>query len=102
MKNPVKGLEKREKGIIKKKGIMGIKNKKIELHINRQEREIRTLKEAIQKKDLELEQLKEQLRYKNQQLASKDIEMESYRKIAEEKIFHLQAKLKELEAKLRK
>lgn len=101
MKNSLKRLGKGEKKIIKKQRTSGIKNKKIELYINRQEKKIRSLKEAIQKKDLELAQLKEQLKYKNQQIASKDIEMESYRKIAEERIFQLEAKLKEFEAKLR-
>jgi len=102
MKSSSKQVDKREKRIIKKQRGSGIKNKKIESEIIRKEREIRSLKETLQKKDLELAQLKEQIKYKNQQLASKDIEMESYRKITEERIFHLEAKLKELEAKSKK
>jgi CspA family cold shock protein len=41
----------------------------------------------------------EEVEYKNQQLASKDMEMESYRKVTEERIFQLGAKVKELEGK---
>ncbi len=37
--------------------------------------------------------------YRNKQLASKDMEMETYKKTAEEKMFQLEAKVKELEAK---
>ena len=39
------------------------------------------------------------MEYKNRQLASKDIEMENYKKVAEERIFQLEAKVKELEGK---
>jgi hypothetical protein len=41
-----------------------------------------------------------EIEYKNKQLASKDLEMETYKKVTDEKIFQLAAKVKELEAKI--
>ena len=47
-----------------------------------------------------LNRLREETEYKNRQLASKDMEMESYKKVTDEKVFQLEAKVKELEEKL--
>jgi ElaB/YqjD/DUF883 family membrane-anchored ribosome-binding protein len=62
------------------------------------------LKERLAKlrkeSNAELNRLREEVDYKNKQLASKDVDMESYKKVTEEKIFQLEAKVKELEGKL--
>jgi hypothetical protein len=47
-----------------------------------------------------LSRLREEIGYKNKQLAAKDVEMESYKKVTEERIFQLEAKVKELEGKV--
>jgi len=44
--------------------------------------------------------LKEEVEYKNKQLTSKDLEMETYKKVTDEKVFQLDAKVKELEGKI--
>jgi len=50
----------------------------------------------IKELELELTRLREENEYKNRRLASKDIELETYKKTMEEKVFQLQAKVKEL------
>jgi hypothetical protein len=50
----------------------------------------------IKELELELIRLREENEYKNRRLASKDIELETYMKTMEEKVFQLQAKVKEL------
>jgi hypothetical protein len=50
----------------------------------------------IKELELELIRLREENEYKNRRLASKDMELETYRKTMEEKVFQLQAKVKEL------
>ncbi len=50
----------------------------------------------IKELELELIRLREENEYKNRRLASKDIELETYKKTMEEKVFQLQAKVKEL------
>jgi hypothetical protein len=47
-----------------------------------------------------MNRLREEVEYKNRQLASKDIDMESYKRVTEDKIFQLEAKVKELEGKI--
>ena len=59
------------------------------------------LKRESNAKEAELNRLKEEVEYKNRQLACKDVDIESYKKITDEKIFQLEAKVKELEAKVR-
>jgi SMC interacting uncharacterized protein involved in chromosome segregation len=51
-------------------------------------------------KEAEMNRLRDEVEYKNRQLASKDVDMESYKKVTEEKIFQLEAKVKELEGKI--
>ncbi len=51
-------------------------------------------------KEVEINRLREEVEYKNRQLASKDMDMDSYRKVSGEKIFRLEARVKELEAKI--
>ena len=41
-----------------------------------------------------------ELEYKNKQLATRDIEIESYKKVTDETVFRLEARVKELEAKI--
>jgi hypothetical protein len=64
------------------------------------ERKIAVLRKVstakIKELELELIRLREESEYKNRQLASRDIELETYRKTMEEKVFQLQAKIKEL------
>lgn len=62
--------------------------------------ELQTLKTLLDQKEMEIKQLRDEINYKNQQLASKDIEMETYKNVTEEKIFKLEAKIKELEARV--
>lgn len=66
----------------------------------RLKRRLQTFKKGLEEREVELNRLREEVRYQNQQLASKDMEMESYKKITEERIFQLEAKVKELEAKI--
>jgi len=51
-------------------------------------------------KEVEIKRLREEVAYKNRQLASKDMDMDTYKKATEEKIFQLEAKVKELEGKI--
>jgi hypothetical protein len=64
------------------------------------ERKMAVLRKAsnskIKELELELIRLREENEYKNRRLASKDIELETYRKTMEEKVFQLQAKVREL------
>ena len=50
----------------------------------------------IKELELELIRLREENGYKNRRLASKDMELETYKKTMEEKVFQLQAKVREL------
>jgi len=50
----------------------------------------------IKELELELIRLREENEYKNRRLASKDMELETYKKTMEEKVFQLQAKVREL------
>ena len=50
----------------------------------------------IKELELELIRLREENEYKNRRLASKDMELETCKKTVEEKVFQLQAKVKEL------
>lgn len=79
-----------------------IKEQRIEAEGRENFQEINLLRERLAQNEMELSKLREQLRYKNQQLASKDLEFECYKKMAEEKIIQLEAKIKELEAKIGK
>ena len=57
------------------------------------------LRKESNAKEVEMNRLREEVAYKNRQLASKDVDMDSYKKTTEEKIFQLEAKVKELEEK---
>ncbi len=73
--------------------------KKMRKELSEKEKELQTLKKILDQKEIEIKQLRDEVNYKNQQLASKDIEMETYKNVTEEKIFKLEAKIKELEAR---
>jgi predicted nucleic acid-binding Zn-ribbon protein len=60
---------------------------------------VKDVTEEIGKKEAELNRLKNEIEYNNKQLASRDAEMESYTKVTEQKIFQLEAKVKELGVK---
>lgn len=62
-------------------------------------REPHVPKDLLDRREAELHQLKVEVEYKNKLSASKDLEMESYKKVAEQTIFRLDARVKELEAK---
>ncbi len=94
----------KKKGVIKKERPGQSRDKfypakKMKEEILKRERELQALKTLLDQKEIEIKQLKDEVHYKNQQLASKDIEMETYKNATEEKIFILEAKIKELEAR---
>lgn len=93
-----KGLLKKGKGDQTTAGLYH--GKKIKGELLRKEKELETLKTLLEQKEMEIKRLREEINYKNQQLASKDIEMETYKNVTEGKIFKLEAKVKELEAKI--
>ena len=68
--------------------------------MEKERRNFRRQRELLDKKDVDLNRLREEVEYKNKQLASKDLEMETYKKVTDEKIFQLDAKVKELEGKV--
>ena len=65
--------------------------------LEKKEEDLQASKKLIDEREGECQRLREEIENKNTQLVSKDLEMESYKKATEEKIFQLQAKLKELE-----
>jgi len=67
---------------------------------NAKGKKVEASKILLGEKEAELNRLKEEVAYKNRQLASKDVDMESYKRVTEEKIFQLEAKVKELEGKI--
>ena len=95
-------VEELKRQIAKLKKESSAKLKQIELELESREKELQSLKERLGQKEAELLRLGEQMKYKDQKLASKDIEIDTYKKITEEKIFQLEAKVKQYEAKVRK
>ena len=67
---------------------------------NAKGKEAEAAKKLFGQKETELIRLKEEVEYKNRQLASKEVDIESYKRITDEKIFQLEAKVKELEARV--
>jgi len=53
----------------------------------------------LDQKEAELKKLMEEVENKSKKLASNEMEMESYKRTTEERIFKLEAKVKELESK---
>ena len=91
----VKRAQPKAKRVAKPKVVR--KPKKSEAALLKQQ--IAKVKKKSNAKEMELNRLREEVEYKNRQLASKDIDTESYKRITEDKIFRLEAKVKELEAK---
>lgn len=110
MKRRVKGSTAKKESIKSKRKLPSLPKrsevkksigaKKGREEIERLRKELQIFKKGFEEKEVELNRLREEVRYKNQQLASKDLEMESYKKITEERIFQLEAKVKELEAQI--
>ena len=86
---------------VKKKGAKKVAVRmKIVTRATEWEKKMAVLRKApnakIKELELELIRLREENEYKNRRLASKDMELETYKKTMEEKVFQLQAKVKEL------
>lgn len=77
-----------------------MKVEKITEEVEKKYKELHVSKELLDQKEVDLNRLREEVKYKNGQLASKDMEMESYKKTTDEKMFQLEAKVKELAAKV--
>jgi predicted nucleic acid-binding Zn-ribbon protein len=89
VKNQSEEIQKKEKEIEGLKADLLRKERAIE--------DLQASKKLHDQREAELKRLREEIEYKNQQWVSKDMEMESYRKVTEERIFQLGAKVKELE-----
>ncbi len=76
-----------------------LKIKEITEEPGKKEEDLQASKNLLDQREVELKRLREEIEYKNQRLASKDMEMESYKKTTEERIFKLEARVKELESK---
>jgi hypothetical protein len=63
-------------------------------------KELQASKGLFNQREVALNRLREEVEYKNKQLAAKDMEMEIYTRVTEERIFQLEAKVKELEGKV--
>jgi ribosomal protein S13 len=78
---------------------LGSKVKEINEEFAKKEEGLQASKRLVELRETELNRLKDQIGNKTKQLASKDVEMETYKKTTEEKIFQLEAKVKEWEGK---
>ena len=76
-----------------------LKIKELTEQLGKKEEDLQTLKNLLDQREVELKRLGEEIEYKNQRLTSKDMEMESYKKVTEERILLLEARVKELEGK---
>jgi hypothetical protein len=106
LRNPNLILKTISGGYVMKKTVKRKGAKKVTVRIKKVskatalEKKMVVLKKAssakIKELELELIRLREENEYKNRRLASKDMELETYKKAMEEKVFQLQAKVKEL------
>ena len=76
-----------------------LKIKEITEELGKKEEDLQASKNLLDQREVELKRLREEIEYKNQRLASKDMDMESYKKVTEERILLLEARVKELEGK---
>ena len=76
-----------------------LKIKEITKEPGKKEEDLQASKNLLDQREVQLKRLREEIEYKNQRLASKDMEMESYKKVTEERILLLEARVKELEEK---
>ncbi len=99
MKKIVKKPAKKVKPVKAKKSIKKDLAAELKRGMTKLKRVSNTKIRELETQVVELNRLREEVDYKNRQLAAKDTEMETYKKMAEERIFQLEAKVKELELK---
>jgi hypothetical protein len=92
-------LERKRKDLSQLKKEHSSKIKELDLKVG-EITDLRAAREVLHQKEIHLKRSRVEIEYKNRQLASKDLEMETYKKVTDEKIFQLAAKVKELEAKI--
>ena len=92
-------LEKKRKDLFQLKKEHSPKIKELDLKVG-EITDLRAAREVLHQKEIHLKRSRVEIEYKNRQLASKDLEMEIYKKVTDEKIFQLAAKIKELEGKI--
>ena len=92
-------LEKKRKELSQLKKEHSPKIKELDLKVG-EITDLRAAREVLHQKEIHLKRSRVEIEYKNRQLASKDLEMEIYKKVTDEKIFQLAAKIKELEGKI--
>jgi hypothetical protein len=92
-------LEKKRKDLFRLKKEHSFKIKELDLTVE-EITDLRAAREVLHEKEIHLKRSRVEIEYKNRQLASKDLEMETYKKVTDEKIFQLAAKVKELEGKI--
>ena len=92
-------LEKKRKDFFQLKKEHFSKIKELDLKLG-EITDLRAAREVLHQKEIHLKRSRVEIEYKNRQLASKDLEMETYKKVTDEKIFQLAAKVKELEGKI--
>ena len=92
-------LEKKRKDLFRLKKEHSPKIKELDLKVG-EITDLRAAREVLHQKEIQLKRLRVEIEYKNKRLGSKDLEMETYKKVTDEKIFQLAAKVKELEGKI--
>jgi uncharacterized protein (DUF3084 family) len=92
-------LEKKRKDLFRLKKEHSSKIKELDLKVG-EITDLRAAREVLHQKEIQLKRLRVEIEYKNKRLGSKDLEMETYKKVTDEKIFQLAAKVKELEGKI--
>ena len=92
-------LEKKRKDLFQLKKEHFSKIKELDLKVG-EITDLRAAREVLHQKEIHLKRLRVEIEYKNKRLGSKDLEMETYKKVTDEKIFQLAAKVKELEGKI--
>ena len=99
VKAKVKKVKTKPKKVVRSAGARKPKKNEAAL-LKQQMAKLRRESNAKGSRNSPLNRLRDEVEYKNRQLASKDVDMESYKKVTEEKIFQLEAKVKELEGKI--
>jgi len=94
-----KDLSEQKKGSSSKIKALEAKVKGITEELAKKEGDLQASNTLIDQKEVEMNCLRQELELKSQQLASKTLEMDNYEKSAKDRIFQLEARVKELEAK---
>jgi len=76
-----------------------LKIKEVTEQLRKKKEDPQKLKSLLDQKEMELKRLREEIEYKSQQLASNEMEIKRDKKLSEEKILLLEARVKELEEK---